>query len=155
MFHVYVLRSETTARHYVGYTSDLTHRLGQHNDGITKSTKNRGPWQLVHSEDFNTRPEAVRRERFLKTGQGRAELKRILILPGDPSGKSPPEAEIRLRRTGSSNLSGRTIFSIKTHVFENAAGCGVSRCTAGLPFAEGRAINSSQPEHISCENPQR
>jgi len=78
MFHVYVLRSETTGSHYVGYTSDLTQRFGQHNHGITKSTKNRGPWQMVYHEGFNTRPEAVRRKRFLKTGQGREELKRIL-----------------------------------------------------------------------------
>ncbi|MGH9863290.1 MAG: GIY-YIG nuclease family protein, partial [Candidatus Acidiferrales bacterium] len=43
MYFVYVLRSCTTDRHYVGYTSDLVQRLGQHNSGITKSTKNRGP----------------------------------------------------------------------------------------------------------------
>ena len=78
MFHVYVLRSETTGRFYVGYTSDLPQRLGQHNHGITKSTKNRGPWGLVHQETFSTRSEAMRRERFLKTGQGREELKAIL-----------------------------------------------------------------------------
>ncbi len=86
MFHVYVLRSETTDRHYVGYTSDLSQRLGQHNQGITKSTKNRGPWQMVHHEEFNTRLEAVRRERFLKTGQGREELKRILASVGGSAG---------------------------------------------------------------------
>jgi putative endonuclease len=78
MFYVYVLKSETTNRLYVGYTSDLTQRLGQHNHGITKSTKNRGPWGIVHQEEFASRPEAMRRERFLKTGQGREELKRIL-----------------------------------------------------------------------------
>jgi putative endonuclease len=79
MYFVYVLRSETTGRHYVGYTSDLTQRLGQHDNGITKSTKNRGPWEMVYREEFNTRSEAARRERFFKTGQGREELKRILV----------------------------------------------------------------------------
>jgi len=78
MFQVYVLRRETTGSHYVGYISDLTQRFGQHYHGITKSTKHRGPWQMVYHEGFNTRPEAVRRKRFLKTGQGREELKRIL-----------------------------------------------------------------------------
>ncbi len=78
MFHVYVLLSRTTRHHSVGHTSDLTQRLGQHNHGITKSTKNRGPWEMVHREELKTRPEAVRREGFLKTGQGREELKRIL-----------------------------------------------------------------------------
>jgi predicted GIY-YIG superfamily endonuclease len=42
MFHAYVLRSETTSRHYVGYTEDLKQGLGLvHDNGITKSTKNR------------------------------------------------------------------------------------------------------------------
>ena len=78
MFHVYVLQSESTGRHYVGYTSDLTQRLGQHNSGITKSTKNRGPWMLIYQESFPTKADAMRRERFLKTGQGREELKQLL-----------------------------------------------------------------------------
>jgi len=74
MFSVYVLRSLVTGRFYTGYTSDLSHRLAQHNHGITKSTKHDGPWGLVHQEQFATRSEAVRRERYLKTGKGREEL---------------------------------------------------------------------------------
>jgi putative endonuclease len=86
MFHVYVLRSGSTGRHYVGQTSDLIQRVGQHDNGITKSTKNRGPWQMIHHEEFDTRSEAVRRERFFKTGQGREELKRILAAVADSAG---------------------------------------------------------------------
>ena len=78
MFIVYVLRSQCTGRNYVGYSSDVEQRVGQHNHGITKSTKNRGPWILIHSEPFETRGEAMRRERFLKSGQGREELKELL-----------------------------------------------------------------------------
>ncbi len=78
MFFVYVLRSQTSGRLYTGHTSDITQRFGQHNAGITKSTKSRGPWRLVHQEEFRTRVDAIRRERFLKSGQGREELRRIL-----------------------------------------------------------------------------
>lgn len=78
MYFIYVLRSMTTGRHYVGFTLDLVQRLGQHNSGITNSTKNRGPWELVHQEEFATRTEAMRRERYWKSGQGREELRRIL-----------------------------------------------------------------------------
>ncbi|HXN65063.1 MAG TPA: GIY-YIG nuclease family protein [Candidatus Acidoferrales bacterium] len=78
MFYVYVLRSSTTGRHYTGFTADLTQRLGQHNAGITKSTKNRGTWTLEYQETYPTRAEAMKREKFLKSGQGREELKRIL-----------------------------------------------------------------------------
>ena len=78
MYFVYVLRSLSTRRLYTGHTADLIHRLGQHNDGITKATKGRGPWELVYHEEFATRAEAMQRERHLKTGQGREELERIL-----------------------------------------------------------------------------
>jgi len=74
MYFVYVLRSLSTGRHYVGCTSDITQRVGQHNDGVTKSTRGRGAWKLVYQESFATRGEAMRRERYLKTGKGREEL---------------------------------------------------------------------------------
>ena len=75
---VYVLQSKKSQRHYVGVTSDVVQRVGQHNAGVTKST-NRGPWELVRQEMFASRSEALRRERFLKSGKGREELKRILF----------------------------------------------------------------------------
>jgi len=78
MFTTYVLWSRASRRLYTGSTSDLERRLEQHNTDVSTSTKNRGPWQLVHQEDFLTLAEAVRRERYLKTGKGREELKRIL-----------------------------------------------------------------------------
>jgi putative endonuclease len=86
MFFVYIPHSETTDHLYTGYTTDVMQRLGQHNEGLTKSTKNRGPWKLVHCEEFATRAEAMRREKFLKSGQGRKELRRILGPPPSPVG---------------------------------------------------------------------
>src|SRR5271170_3118643 len=71
MYFVYVLENTATKRHYTGFTTDLTQRVGQHNSGVTKSTKNRGQWVPLYSEEYTTRSEAMRRERFLKSGQGR------------------------------------------------------------------------------------
>jgi len=87
MFFVYVLRSQSSGRLYVGHASDVTQRLGQHNHGISKSANNRGPWEFAHSEQYETRVEAVKRERKLKSGQGRKELKRLLIT--DSAKRSP------------------------------------------------------------------
>ena len=78
MFFVYVLQSESTGRHYVGFCQDVIQRVGQHNAGLTKSTKNRGPWSLVHQEACPTRSATMHRERFFKSGQGREELKRLI-----------------------------------------------------------------------------
>lgn len=74
---MYVLRSLRTGKLYTGFATDPARRLRQHNNGITKSTKNRGPWELVHQEPFEARADAIRRERFLKSGRGREELKKM------------------------------------------------------------------------------
>jgi len=79
MYFVYVVESETTGRHYTGLTSDLRRRIAEHNQDSSTSTKHRGPWRLLYEEEFQSLPEAVRRERFFKTGKGREELKRILL----------------------------------------------------------------------------
>ena len=83
-YFVYVLRSLTTGRLYKGYCSNPVQRLGQHNTGVTKSTKNQGPWELVYQEELATRAQAVARERFLKSGQGRQWLKHLLEGKQDP-----------------------------------------------------------------------
>ena len=78
MFFVYTLRSRKTGELYTGATADLHRRLGEHNQGISRSTKHAVLWELIHSESFGTRAEAVRREQYLKTGKGREELKALL-----------------------------------------------------------------------------
>lgn len=74
-FHVYILQSQSTGKIYVGQTNDLEKRLRQHNDPnfrLTLHTKrNKGPWALVHAESVDSRKEALKREKFLKSGQGR------------------------------------------------------------------------------------
>ena len=78
MFHVYVLQSEKTGRRYTGSCEDLDDRLRRHNAGESKATRHGIPWRLVHTESFQTRAEAVRRELHYKTGRGRADLDSLL-----------------------------------------------------------------------------
>jgi putative endonuclease len=77
MYYVYVLESQKDGKHYVGQTANLQVRLSQHNSGESRYTKNRGPWAIIYSEEYNTRSEAMRRERYLKTGVGRDFLKSL------------------------------------------------------------------------------
>jgi putative endonuclease len=74
-YWVYILQSETTGRFYTGQTSDLEGRVKRHNaheSGSGRYThKQKGPWRLIHSEEYATRSEAMKQERFLKSGQGR------------------------------------------------------------------------------------
>ena len=78
MYYVYVLRSLKNGRYYTGSTDDLDRRLNEHNTGQSNYTRLTRPFERVYSESFETRSEAVRRERYLKTGKGREELKNLL-----------------------------------------------------------------------------
>jgi putative endonuclease len=82
MFTVYVLRSLLTGEFYTGSTAGFDRRFTQHQEGMVRSTKHGRPWELVHREEFATRAEAVRRERYLKTGRGRQELRLLLEKAG-------------------------------------------------------------------------
>ena len=76
-FFVYVLKSESSAQTYVGHSKDIKNRVAEHNNGKNKATKGKGPWKLVYSEEFETRSEAVMRERYFKTVAGRIELREL------------------------------------------------------------------------------
>ncbi len=67
MFSVYILRSESSSRFYIGCAADVSARLAEHQRGQTISTRGRGPWDLVYEEAFGTRTEALRRERQIKS----------------------------------------------------------------------------------------
>ena len=70
---VYILRSDVDPnRHYVGVTSDVGNRLAWHNHGPCGHTAERRPWSLVVIIEFPTEQQALRFERYLKSGSGRA-----------------------------------------------------------------------------------
>jgi putative endonuclease len=76
MFYTYFLKSGANGDLYIGSCEDLIARFKKHNQGHVKSTKPNRPWKLMGYEVFNTRSEAYRREKFLKTGQQKEVLKK-------------------------------------------------------------------------------
>ncbi len=77
-FYVYVLVSERDGLFYTGYTSDILNRLNEHNSGKVPSTKNRIPLQLIDYEVCLNQQDATRREKYLKSGNGKIYLKNRL-----------------------------------------------------------------------------
>ena len=72
MFMVYVLHSPTYDKIYIGYSSNIEERLRSHNALGTKGwTLKYRPWVLVYTESFETKREALRREKQLKSSRGR------------------------------------------------------------------------------------
>ncbi len=79
MYYVYALKSVEYNRIYIGLTVNLDARIKEHNRGKTKSTKHYKPWQLFYSEKLYSRSNARAREKELKSGFGKEDLKKILF----------------------------------------------------------------------------
>ncbi len=70
---VYVLYSDRYNKIYVGQTEDLCRRIIEHNEGIlSKYTKRYKPWRVIYTEEHESRSEALKREKQLKSSRGRA-----------------------------------------------------------------------------------
>lgn len=63
---------------YVGFSTNLKRRISEHISGSVVATKHRLPLQLIHYEYFINREDAIARERFLKSGFGRDQIKQAL-----------------------------------------------------------------------------
>ena len=78
-YWIYILENNLTERRYIGHTSDLERRLREHNDKVVGrnryTRKQRGTWRVIYKEEYAARAEAMKRERFLKSGQGRKWIK--------------------------------------------------------------------------------
>ena len=77
MFFVYAIRSVARNYIYVGLASNLQKRIGQHNSGQNRTTRAYAPFNLILSETFPSRAEARKREKYLKSGVGKAFLRRL------------------------------------------------------------------------------
>lgn len=63
---VYMLKCKDNTL-YTGYTNNLEHRLQMHLSGKgAKYTRGRGPFEVVYTEGFITKEEALRREYQIK-----------------------------------------------------------------------------------------
>lgn len=78
MFYVYLLQSIKDKHFYTGYTNDLQKRVKEHNEGLTNSTKSRRPLKLIYYEAYLNRWDAMKREKYLKTGMGKRDLRNRL-----------------------------------------------------------------------------
>ena len=71
-YTLYTLYSPDYDKIYIGYTSDFESRMISHNEKWTKGwTIKYRPWKLVFTEEFETKGEAMKREKELKSSRGR------------------------------------------------------------------------------------
>ncbi|BAU52720.1 GIY-YIG nuclease family protein [Mucilaginibacter gotjawali] len=79
MFTVYILYSHKFNQIYIGYTSDLPNRFLSHNELATKGhTIKYRPWVIAYTEEYQSKTEAIKRENYLKSTQGRKFARDII-----------------------------------------------------------------------------
>lgn len=78
-YNVYVLKSKKNEKRYIGITfKKPIIRLSEHNQGSNEFTRLNKPFELIYYELGYCKECALKREKFLKSGQGRKLLDKLL-----------------------------------------------------------------------------
>ena len=64
--------------YYVGSTQDLDARLKRHNQGRSKYTKARRPWELIYYEEYPNRLTATKREKKVKSRKSKQYIESLV-----------------------------------------------------------------------------
>ena len=80
-YRVYILLNPE-GRRYIGVTDDVERRLGQHNQGVSKWTKGRGPWRVEWTSTPRSLGDARALENPMKRQKGGAGLELLMKLHG-------------------------------------------------------------------------
>ena len=75
LVHIVYILLLNNGQLYTGYTTDLVRRLPEHFSGGVASTRNYRPLRLIHYEAYELESDARRREKFLKTTEGKRLLR--------------------------------------------------------------------------------
>jgi putative endonuclease len=78
MTYVYALWSVRFAKVYIGMSQKPDQRLEAHNLGKSKWTRRFRPWIRFYLKEFDSREEARKHEKYLKSGWGRRGLMKVL-----------------------------------------------------------------------------
>ena len=80
VYRVYVLRNRE-GKFYIGLSDDVARRIDQHNFGLSKWTRGKGPWKLVWESEWMNLSEARKLELLLKKQKGGDGFYRLTGLP--------------------------------------------------------------------------
>ena len=78
-FTTYILVNKDRTRTYVGQTKEVLQRLEFHNKDKVRSTRFRGPWNVLYSEEHDTRAKAMAREKWFKSRRGREKINELML----------------------------------------------------------------------------
>ncbi len=83
MHFVYILYSVSRQKFYIGYTTNLVNRIIKHNSKHKAFTDGIKDWEIVFTDQFETKEEAISREKQIKGWKSR-QLIEALVEKGSP-----------------------------------------------------------------------
>jgi putative endonuclease len=75
MYYVYILKCKNN-RPYIGYANNIKNRIERHRKGYIPATKSLLPIELISYFAFSNKYTAFKFEKYLKSGSGRAFMKK-------------------------------------------------------------------------------
>ena len=79
MYIVYILYSAKLDRYYIGFTGDsLTGRLKKHLANHKGFTRLGDDWQVVYTEEYGNKIDAMLREKKIKSWKSKAMIKKLI-----------------------------------------------------------------------------
>ncbi len=78
MYWVYILRSDSADRYYVGQTDNLENRINAHRSGRGKYTRIASDWHVIFRKEYETRTQAQKVENFIKRQKSRVFIEKII-----------------------------------------------------------------------------
>ncbi len=81
-FYVYILYSSGLDQYYVGHSKDLEDRIFRHTNSGSKSTKKANDWVIRYTEKFESRQEAMHREREIKNKKSKRYIEWLISSVG-------------------------------------------------------------------------
>ena len=64
--------------YYIRYTQDLIARLNKHNNAKTGYTATKKPWEIVYTESFQSKTEALAREKYIKSQKSKSYIQKLI-----------------------------------------------------------------------------
>ena len=81
-FYIYIIQSQIDKSYYKGFSENYAERLKQYNLGLSKYTSTKIPWNLVYIESYDSKREALIRERKIKK-YSHEQIRKLIESPGN------------------------------------------------------------------------
>jgi putative endonuclease len=78
MYYLYIIQNNLNQSYYIGHTKNIEERVKRHNEGRSKYTAQKRSWSMVYQEIFQTRGEAMKREKEIKEKKSKKYIENLV-----------------------------------------------------------------------------